>query len=73
MTPPNALALFHPLTTKLDRLVDLILERLKRDFWIEQPGRTDDLLDNERSAWCMDVKFFWRLIGTRNARLRIGR
>src|SRR5262245_1437954 len=59
----NSLTLFHALTTELNRLVDLILERLKRDFRIKTSGWADDLLDNERRAGRVHVKFLWRLIG----------
>src|SRR5262249_51194556 len=46
----NALAFFYALTTQLNRLVDLILELLHRDLWIEESGRPNDLLDYERRA-----------------------
>src|SRR6266496_3947851 len=69
----NSLAFFHALTAELNRLVDLILERLKRDFRIEQSGRTDDLLDNERCARRVHIEFLRRLIGAGNLLLRIRR
>ena len=58
----NALAFFHALTAKLNRFVDLILKRLDRDFRIEKSGRSNDLLDDERRARRVHIKFFRRLI-----------
>jgi len=59
----NALAFFHSLAAKLDRFVDLILKRLDRDFRIEKPRRPNDLLDYERRARRVRIKFFGRVIG----------
>ena len=59
----NALAFFHALAAKLDRFVDLILKRLDRDFRIEKSGRPNDLLDHERRAGRVRIKFFGRVIG----------
>src|SRR5206468_7472016 len=61
----NALALFHALAAKLNRVVDLMLERLDRNFWIEKPGRPNDLFDDERRTRSMDIEFFRRLVGAR--------
>ena len=62
----DALVLFHPLPAKLDRVVDLVLERLDRDLRIEQAGRPNDLLDHERRARRVNVELLRRLIGARD-------
>ncbi len=46
----HALALLDALAAELDRLVDLVLERLERDDGIEQARGPDDLLDDERAC-----------------------
>jgi hypothetical protein len=51
------------LTAQLDRLVDLILERLHRDFRIEKARGPNDLLDHERRARRVHIKFVGRLSG----------
>src|SRR5437762_13904068 len=58
----NALALFHTLAAKLNRVVDLMLERLDRNFWIEKPGRPNDLFDDERRTSGVYVEFLRRFI-----------
>ena len=67
----NALLLFHPLPAKLDRIVDLVLERLERDLRIEQAGRANDLLDDERRARRVDIEFLRRLVGARDCSTRV--
>src|SRR5262249_15752369 len=59
----NALAFFYTLAAQLDRLVDLILEWLHRDFRIEKARGPNDLLDHERRARRVHIKFLGRLIG----------
>jgi hypothetical protein len=46
----HALALFDALAAQLDGFVDLAFERLDGDDGIEQAGRADDLLDDQRSG-----------------------
>ena len=59
----DALVLFHPLAAKLDRVIDLVFQRLDRDLWIKQTGRANDLLDHQWRARRVHVEFFRRLIG----------
>ena len=59
----NPLAFFHTLTAELNRLVDLIPERLKRNFGIEKSSRTNDLLDDERRTRRVHIEFFRWIIG----------
>src|SRR5438477_11955873 len=61
----NALAFFHPLATKLHCFVDLILERLHRDFRVEKSGRPNDLLYYERRARRVRSKLLAWIIGSR--------
>ena len=46
----HALLLRSPGATLLNQIVDLALERLDRDDRIDQPGRADNLLGNNRAA-----------------------
>src|SRR5437762_4999628 len=61
----NALSLFDPLAAKLDGIVDLMFERLKRNFRIQKPGWPNDLFHHERRARSVHIKFLWRLIRSR--------
>src|SRR5947199_5364959 len=58
----DAFAFLDSLAAKLDRVVDLMLERLDRDFRVEQSGRPNDLFDNQRRARCLGIKFLQRLV-----------
>ena len=60
----NSLTLFYALTAELNGLIDLILQRFKRNFGIEKTSRTDDLLDDQRRTRCVHIKFFRRFIST---------
>ena len=62
----NPLALFHTLTAQLNRFVDLILERLESNFWIEKSGRTNNLLDDERRTRRVRIEFFRRFVSAGN-------
>ena len=62
----HALLLLDALAAELDRLVDLILQRPERDLRIEQAGRPDDLLDDQRRARRVDIEFFDGLVGARH-------
>ena len=62
----NALTLFDPLAAKLDGVIDLTLERLERDFWIEKSCGPDDLFDHEGRTWCVGVELLGWLIGSGN-------
>ena len=59
----HALVFLHALTAKLNRLVNLIVERFEGDFWIEQSSGTNDLFDNQRRTGRVRVKLFRRLVG----------
>src|SRR6266542_899964 len=61
----DALDRFDPLTAKLDRVIDLMFERLERDFWIEKSSGPNDLLDDERRAGRVHIEFLRWLIGKR--------
>src|SRR6266699_4049564 len=61
----NSLILFHTLAAQLDRVIDLVLKRLERNFWIEQSGGPNDLFDHERRARRVRIEFFRRLVSAR--------
>ena len=51
----NALVFLHPLPAKLNRFIDLILQRLDRNSWIEQTSRSNNLLNHERRPGRMRI------------------
>jgi len=59
------------LPAKLDRIVDLILERFDRDFRIEKSGRPNDLFDNQWRSGIANLEFLGRLVCPRNMHLRL--
>ncbi len=48
---------FDALPAKLDRIVGLTFESLRRDFWIEKSNPTNNLFDHERRAGRLNVEF----------------
>ncbi len=69
----NALLFFDPLPAKLNRLIDLVLERFQGDSRIEQSRWPNNLLDHE---WCsrgMNVEFFGRLVRSADDRFPVRR
>ena len=61
----DALVLFHALSAKLDGVVNLMLQWFDRDFGVEQPSWSNDLLNHERGTGRMHIEFFRRLVRAR--------
>ena len=67
----DAFGFFHALPTKLDCVVDLVLEWFDRDSRIEQTGRPNDLLDHERCTRSFNVESFGRIVGRRDLHISL--